>query len=108
VSNRLPVNVDKRRGKLHFRRTVGGLATGLAAYHNAGDSLWIGWAEAPVGRLEAHEKDEIRARLLAEHHAQPVFLTADDVQHYYHGFSNKTLWPLFHHFTQFAQFDPGF
>ncbi|MBE0477332.1 MAG: bifunctional alpha,alpha-trehalose-phosphate synthase (UDP-forming)/trehalose-phosphatase [Coriobacteriia bacterium] len=108
VSNRLPVNVDKRRGQLHFRRTVGGLATAVASYHDGGDSLWIGWAEVPAGRLDAAEKEHIRDRLLDEHHAQPVFLTADDIQHYYHGFSNKALWPLFHHFTQYAQFDPGF
>jgi trehalose 6-phosphate synthase/phosphatase len=34
-----------------------------------------------------------------------VFLTASEVRGFYAGFSNATLWPLFHHFMRYAEFD---
>jgi trehalose 6-phosphate synthase/phosphatase len=35
----------------------------------------------------------------------PVHLTRRAIQNYYHGFCNRTLWPLFHYFTQYAEYD---
>ncbi len=105
VSNRLPVTVERRKGEFVFKGSVGGVATGLGSYHETHESLWVGWADVTAGRLEAKEREQIRTRLRDEHQCVPVFLTADDVRDYYHGFSNKTLWPLLHQFTQFAEFD---
>ncbi len=105
VSNRLPVTVERRKGDLVFKGSVGGVATGLGSYHETHESLWVGWADVAAGRLDEEEREHIRTRLRDEHQCVPVFLTADDVRDYYHGFSNKTLWPLLHQFTQFAEFD---
>ncbi len=105
VSNRLPVSVERRKGEIHFKGSVGGVATGLGSYHETHESLWIGWADVTSGRLDATEREQIRTALRDEHSCVPVFLTADDVRGFYHGFSNKTLWPLFHQFTQYAEFD---
>jgi len=104
VANRLPVNIEYRRGEISLRASVGGVATGIGSYHESGNSVWVGWADAPAARLDAARREEIRSRLAEEHHCHPVFLTVDDVNHYYQGFSNKTLWPLFHQFTQYATF----
>ncbi len=105
VSNRLPVTVEKRKGELAFKRSVGGVATGLGSFHETHESVWVGWAEVPVSRLDSDEKQRITARLAEEHSCVPVFLSADDVRGFYHGFSNRTLWPLFHYFTRYAEFD---
>ncbi len=105
VSNRLPVSVERRKGELSFKGSVGGVATGLGSYHETHESVWVGWADVP-GRLDAEEREHITAELRQRYQCHPVFLTADDVRDFYHGFSNKTLWPLFHHFTQYAEFDP--
>jgi trehalose 6-phosphate synthase/phosphatase len=104
VSNRLPVSVERRRGELHFKGSVGGVATGLGSYHESHESLWVGWADMP-GRLDSLERERIADELREKHQCVPVFLTTDDVRGFYHGFSNKTLWPLFHQFTQYAEFD---
>jgi trehalose 6-phosphate synthase/phosphatase len=56
VSNRLPVSVERRKGKLHFKGSVGGVATGLGSYHESHESLWVGWADVP-GRLDSLERD---------------------------------------------------
>ena len=36
----------------------------------------------------------------------PVFLSKKDVEEYYEGFSNRTIWPLYHYFTQYATYEP--
>jgi len=104
VSNRLPVSIERRKGELRFRGSVGGVATGLGAYHESHESLWVGWADAP-GRIDSAQREHVTALLRKQHQCVPVFLTPDDVRGFYHGFSNKTLWPLFHHFTQYAEFE---
>ncbi len=103
VSNRLPVTVTKREGVLHFHSSAGGLATGLGSFYREEDGIWLGWpgisAESARGREE-----EIISRL-EELKCRPVFLTQRQIENYYYGFSNKTLWPLFHYFLQYAVFD---
>ncbi|MFO8054271.1 MAG: bifunctional alpha,alpha-trehalose-phosphate synthase (UDP-forming)/trehalose-phosphatase, partial [Bacteroidales bacterium] len=49
-------------------------------------------------------KDTIE-NLLSKEGCVPVPLTKHQINNYYYGFSNKTLWPLFHYFTQFAEYD---
>ena len=103
VSNRLPISVQKRNRKLHFELSVGGLATGLGAFYKSRDSIWIGWPGIAQEKIAGEEKD-IEARLLSES-CYPVFFSEHDVEDYYQGFCNKTIWPLFHYFTQYAVYD---
>lgn len=42
---------------------------------------------------------------MAEHNSCPIWLSRSEVEKYYHGFSNKTIWPLFHYFTQYTEYD---
>lgn len=106
VSNRLPVAVEKRAGKISVKSAVGGVATGLGAFHNTHESVWVGWAEVPSARLSSEERESITTELAENHRCVPVFLSAADVKGFYAGFSNETIWPLFHHFTQFTEFEP--
>ena len=107
VSSRLPVSVEKRDGAIKIKGSVGGVATGLGSFHVGQDSIWVGWAEVPEARLSSEERELIRIELAENHRCIPVFLTAADVKGFYAGFSNETLWPLFHQFTEFAEFDAG-
>lgn len=108
MANRLPVTVERRRGGHRFKPSVGGVATGLDSYRRAGETLWIGWAEMPVSRLDPAERDRLREELRRRFSAEPVFLSDDDVSGFYHGFSNRTIWPLFHYFSRHAEFNPEF
>ncbi len=108
VANRLPVTVERRRGEHRFHRSVGGVATGLDSYRRSSETLWIGWAEMPVSRLDAEERARLTEELREQQGCEPVFLTDDDVAGFYHGFSNRTLWPLLHYFARFAEFRPDF
>jgi trehalose 6-phosphate synthase/phosphatase len=106
VSNRLPITISRRNGTLKIQSSVGGLATGLDSFHQSYHSLWIGWPGYVSTRKDRDEK-EIR-QSLKEKNCFPVFLSKYDVENYYHGFCNKTIWPLFHYFTERAVYDNHF
>ncbi len=103
VSNRLPVTVSKREGKLSFQPSAGGLATGLGSFYKETGGVWLGWPGISLESIRGRE-EEVVAKL-AELSCKPVFLTQRQIENFYYGFSNKTLWPLFHYFLQYAVFD---
>ena len=105
ISNRLPLNVEKRDGKLHFQPSLGGLATALGAFYKSRPSLWIGWPGIEQEKVEKGEEKEIEDKL-AEERCYPVFLSGKDVDDFYFGFCNQTIWPLFHYFPQYVEYDP--
>jgi trehalose 6-phosphate synthase len=84
LANRLPV-VKTRTG---WRTADGGLVTALRPTLETRPAVWVGWdggsADIP------HRLPDLEARLV------PVALRKVQVENYYHGFSNRTLWPLFH------------
>lgn len=103
VSNRLPVKLVEQDGELNFKNSEGGLATGLGSFYKSYDSKWIGWAGIPDEELK--DQKEIIKQKLEKEKCYPVFLSQNDIDNYYYGFSNKTLWPLFHYFTQYTVYD---
>jgi trehalose 6-phosphate synthase/phosphatase len=105
VSNRLPVTVQDRRGELHVEPSVGGLATGLSSWYKSSNSVWIGWSG--VARRDTEREKDIAARLAYEG-CYPVPLSEHDVEAYYHGFCNRTIWPLFHYFPIYAEYSEEF
>lgn len=89
VSNRLPVDrVTAPDGTGSWASSPGGLVTALEPVMRAADGAWVGWAGQPDAEFEPFENDGITI--------VPVPLTAEDVENYYEGFSNDTLWPLYH------------
>jgi len=95
VSNRLPVAARAAGGRVHLVPASGGLASGLKPWHEASQGLWIGWP-GDVARLSDDHRAEVDRRL-SESGIVPVHLSRDHVDRYYHGFSNRVLWPLFHY-----------
>jgi trehalose 6-phosphate synthase/phosphatase len=95
VSNRLPVTAYRSEDGVSLTPASGGLATGMRPFHEASDGLWIGWP-GDVSQYSLPERVELD-RTLAARGIVPVHLTNDQVDRYYHGFSNRVLWPLFHY-----------
>lgn len=105
VSNRLPLQITFQENEFDVISSVGGLATGLKSFHQQKDALWIGWP----GILKKEVQDDalqnkINEKLRSEKF-EPVYLTAEDLEDYYYGFSNRVLWPLFHYFTEYTKFN---
>ena len=89
VSNRLPVDrITDADGTESWTRSPGGLVTALEPVMRQHDGAWVGWAGQPDLDLEPFDNEGIRI--------VPVPLSPDDIENYYEGFSNDTLWPLYH------------
>ncbi len=89
VSNRLPVDrVIDADGSSSWRRSPGGLVTALEPVMRASEGAWVGWPGKPDLTLEPFREDGMNL--------VPVPLSALEVERYYEGFSNDTLWPLYH------------
>ena len=93
VANRLPVH----QGPDGWELSPGGLVTALRPVMQRGSGTWVGWdggAAGTPGRLPSMSID-----------LAPVALSVDAVAEYYHGFSNRTLWPLLHNVVEKPVFD---
>ncbi len=97
IANRLPFSIGKKEDEFSFRPSPGGLATGLSSLPESFQRFWIGWPGITSEKLTARGKDRIREKLSGEN-CRPVFLSQKQMEGYYLGFCNKTIWPLFHYF----------
>ncbi len=104
ASNRLPVSVVKRAEDVHFQPSVGGLATGLSSCGRSRQNRWVGWPGVAKDKLSQKNKKKIISTL-NEQNCHCVFLSTKDVQDFYHGFCNKTIWPLFHYFPLYTVYE---
>lgn len=109
VSNRLPVQLTIVGGKLISKPTVGGVATGISSYINAQKQtnpefkhVWVGWPGATIP-----ENPSVLTEALGADYF-PVHLTEAQMENFYDGFCNKTLWPLFHYFPALTEFQDAF
>ena len=100
ISNRLPLRVEgTSSGDLKYIPSEGGLATGLGSVYKGSGNVWIGW---PGIYFDSEDKKAEATSRLQEENMYPVFLTQDEIEEYYEGFCNSTIWPNFHYFTQHA------
>lgn len=89
VANRLPVDLEKLAdGTTRSKRSPGGLVTALEPMLRSREGAWVGWPGIADADAKPFVEDSLRL--------YPVRLSADDVENYYEGFSNGTLWPLYH------------
>lgn len=95
VSNRLPLTVNATAQGPSVTRSTGGLASGLKGVHERMEGLWFGWP-GDVSGLNAAQLAELEAQLAAVR-TVPLYLSQEDINQYYEGFSNGVLWPLFHY-----------
>jgi trehalose 6-phosphate synthase/phosphatase len=104
ISNRLPVKIIEENDEYTFIPSEGGLATGLGDVYKSGNSIWIGWPGIEV----PEERQEEVTQKLAELNLYPVFLTQNEINLYYEGFSNEVLWPVFHYLVTYANYEQSY
>ncbi len=92
VSNRLPV----QRSGASWRASAGGLVTALRPVVADRPTTWVGWDGGSRQVPETLPGTEARLRA--------VTLSRDTGRHFYDGFSNATLWPLFHNLVGTPEF----
>ena len=85
ISNRLPVRRDAAG---QWISSSGGLVSAIAPVLRQRDGGWVGWSGIPDDGPFDFEHEGIALRA--------VRLSQDEVNDYYYGFCNGTIWPLFH------------
>ncbi|RYG48880.1 MAG: bifunctional alpha,alpha-trehalose-phosphate synthase (UDP-forming)/trehalose-phosphatase [Chitinophagaceae bacterium] len=112
LSNRLPVTVTKREGKLKILPSSGGLVSAMQGFlQNAGktdqDFNSVSWVGVPGCSKEMWES--IRDDYEENYRLVPVYIPAKIYDGYYNGMSNSVIWPLFHYFPSYAEYsETGF
>ncbi|PST81966.1 bifunctional alpha,alpha-trehalose-phosphate synthase (UDP-forming)/trehalose-phosphatase [Pedobacter yulinensis] len=104
ISNRLPIKITEENGEYQLSRSEGGLATGLGSIYKNGHNIWIGW---PGIEVPPERQENVRAQLEALN-LFPVFLTQEEINLFYEGFSNEVLWPVFHYAVTYAKFEQAY
>ena len=105
ISNRLPVTIRKNEDDFEYEKSIGGLATGLKSYHEQSDSIWAGWPGIPSEHLKGKDKVKLGKELKEKFNCLPVFMNEKEVDDFYYGFCNRTIWPLFHYFINKTEYD---
>ncbi|MTD16191.1 bifunctional alpha,alpha-trehalose-phosphate synthase (UDP-forming)/trehalose-phosphatase [Nakamurella sp. YIM 132087] len=89
VANRLPFDLEVQPdGSTKARQAPGGLVTALEPILSRRHGAWIGWPGTPDVTLDPTTADGLTLH--------PLTLSSDEIDQYYEGFSNATLWPLYH------------
>ena len=97
VANRLPVDrMVADDGTVDWNTSPGGLVTALEPVMRREGGAWVGWHGAPDEEVQPFTHDG--------YSIVPVPLSASEFEEYYEGFSNATLWPLYHDTVAFPEF----
>ena len=93
VANRLPIDMERLPdGSTTWKRSPGGLVTALEPLLRRRRGAWIGWPGVVDLEIDGAEEPILEEDM----RLYPVRLSSEDVAEYYEGFSNATLWPLYH------------
>ncbi|THB63819.1 MAG: bifunctional alpha,alpha-trehalose-phosphate synthase (UDP-forming)/trehalose-phosphatase, partial [Spirochaetaceae bacterium] len=104
VANRLSVSASITENAVEFSQSMGGLATGLSSLQEYYQMLWVGWCGIPREEMSDEQHALIEQRLKDEYRSIAVDLTQEEVQQFYLGFCNNTIWPLFHYFPTYVDY----
>jgi trehalose 6-phosphate synthase len=98
VSNRVHPPVGEGSG------SQGGLAVALSAALREYSGIWFGWSgettDSFTGHINFQRSDGVTTAT--------IDLEEQDVDEYYNGFANRTLWPLFHYRIDLAEYERQF
>ncbi|HEX9766445.1 MAG TPA: trehalose-6-phosphate synthase [Nitriliruptorales bacterium] len=88
LANRLPISRSEDAGAVGWRPSAGGLTAALRPVMNEAGGSWVGWDDGV---------DDVPSRVAGlDVKLHPVTLSRQLADGYYHGFANRTLWPLLH------------
>ena len=100
IAYELPLNLD-RTGQQEFVITPKShaLSRGLERFYEEQNSIWLGRPGLDKGDITKAEREGLEKELL-KNNCHPVYTGKKEHDRFLEGFSNRTIWPLFHYFTQ--------
>ncbi|MDR1501072.1 MAG: bifunctional alpha,alpha-trehalose-phosphate synthase (UDP-forming)/trehalose-phosphatase [Prevotella sp.] len=102
ISNRLPLKIVEKNNIYKVISSPGGLSTGLDSLEMKMEKHWIGW---PGMYLDDCKEKEIIDNQLEGQNFHPVYLSPEQIENYYEGYSNSVLWPLCHYFSNYMHYE---
>lgn len=108
VSNRLPIVLERSGDDWNVEPGSGGLVTAMEPVLEERGGVWVGWPgivdyeDADLDRLLDDRVD------IDAYDLEPVLISEEERDRYYYGFSNETLWPIFHDLQSRSNFDPAY
>jgi len=108
ISNRLPFSVERDNDEITVRQSSGGLVSAIKSYFerdsensNYTERIWVGCMDATEEDWQlAREKSE----LPDDFGIEALFPDKTAYKNFYNGFSNSTIWPLFHYFPSIVEY----
>jgi trehalose 6-phosphate synthase/phosphatase len=101
VSNRLPFTIKKQGDRFEALSSSGGLVSAIRSLPKKNKITWVGTADF----TEEEWKEFKQSGIETEFEIQPLFLDKATEDLYYNGFSNSLIWPLFHYFPSYAEYN---
>ncbi|HEX8059981.1 MAG TPA: trehalose-6-phosphate synthase, partial [Cyclobacteriaceae bacterium] len=108
VSNRLPLKATKQDGKTIFTESDGGLVSALKSYFDKNtdvrfeEKFWVGAADFTEKKWK---RATSKGQLSSTYQIEPIFFEEKMFDKYYNGFCNATIWPLFHYFPSYVEYE---
>ncbi len=107
ISNQLPFNIIEENGTYCLKRRIDGFPTGLKKFYQKHNTVWIGTPGLEKPNLQVSDNKELLSQY-NEANCYPVCIDAPELEQAHDNFCNKTIWPLFHYFTQNATYSNDF
>lgn len=108
ISNRLPFSLDTSGDQVQIRQSSGGLVSALKGYFEQtgnkesdfDEKIWVGSCDFSEDDWNGN-KESLQG---ADFSIEPIFIDKAVYSDYYNGFSNSTIWPLFHYFPSLTEY----
>ena len=96
------VAVSNRVGPLNDEGKAGGLAVGLSDALRRRGGLWFGWSgnTSPEGTFS-----EVATEVEGDVALTTIDMNDEELEGFYYGYANRSLWPLLHYRLDVAEFD---
>lgn len=108
ISNRLPFSIERQPDSISVRQSSGGLVSAIKSYFEKEQANQQYTERIWLGSMDASEEDwktaKESAQLPPDFSIEPIFPDPSMYSNYYNGFSNSTIWPLFHYFPMIVEF----
>ncbi|MGH7720002.1 MAG: trehalose-6-phosphate synthase, partial [Gemmatimonadaceae bacterium] len=107
LSNREPYEHRGMEGHVEVRKPPGGLVSALDPTMQATKGVWVAWGSGSSDRATADEEGRLQVPPppdVPSYTLRRVFLDDADIDGYYLGFANRSLWPLCHLLIQHFEY----
>ncbi|TSD67281.1 bifunctional alpha,alpha-trehalose-phosphate synthase (UDP-forming)/trehalose-phosphatase [Inquilinus sp. KBS0705] len=111
ISNRLPLTIEQNEQDIQLRQSSGGLVSAISAFlkksspDTFSEQIWAGF---PDCNYDIWQRARGAIQSTRDYTYLPVFIEEELYQRYYQGFSNSLIWPLFHYFPSFAEYNDDY